>query len=263
MAQDTCSTFRVFPQAKPIKVISESQRIFFPSVGNFLLKLSRPLSFQNWKGPGVNLASVSETRSPLQLFSAYKFHNKNAKDIFSLQNKPTCLDTSFLNSCLWKWMQFGKLHDIVHIIDPALGKRIRCKDVAELDRKDKTRLQKKEEMMILSHISLCLGNAKCQPCQSWDNVLIVVSCPVLILRITTIIESRLLCQLSQKQEKLLWQWNCDQSVFCVRNCDHLPKPPAFHDCILPAVCQQTFSFCLCLQPWQNRRLARQSVRLKL
>lgn len=32
-------------------------------------------------------------------------------------------------------MQFRRLHDIVHDIDPVMGKRSSCKDVADLDGK--------------------------------------------------------------------------------------------------------------------------------
>lgn len=68
--------------------------------------------------------------------------------------------------------------------------------------------------MILPHISLWFGTAKPQPLQSWDNIMRVVPCPVLILQITTRIGSRLWCQLSQKQEKLLVQRKCDETVLC-------------------------------------------------
>lgn len=79
----------------------------------------------------------------------------------------------------------------------------------------KARPWKKEEIMVLPYISLWFGTAKSQTHHSWDNILVVVPYPVLILQITTRIESKFLCQLSQKKEKFLLQWNCDGSVFCV------------------------------------------------
>lgn len=40
-------------------------------------------------------------------------------------------------------MQFRRLHDIVHNIDPALGKRSRCKDVVELGGKIQVQIMEK------------------------------------------------------------------------------------------------------------------------